>query len=171
LESLPEITAAPFHFPLRFSASLRLARQDSCNFPTTSMGRLFDTVAALLGFTNAVTFEGQAAIWLEQVARKSPPVPAYSFPLSAGCELDFRPLLQSVMEDRLRQRAAPEIARAFHGAIARGISQTASTIREESGAGTVVLSGGVFQNELLLAEVNALLEPEGFRIWTNSPSQ
>ena len=63
-------------------------------FRTTSAGRLFDTVAALLGFTREITFEGQAAMWLEHLARERPTTRArpYALPLRDG-ELDYRPLL------------------------------------------------------------------------------
>jgi hydrogenase maturation protein HypF len=121
-------------------------------FATTSVGRLFDTVAALLGFTRGITFEGQAAIWLEHLARTAPPVQPYPFPLE-GRELDFRPLLAAVIEDRLRGRDPAEIARAFHEAIARAIEQVALQHAEAEGIRHVVLSGGVFQNSLLLAHV------------------
>jgi len=166
LDGLPDLTMAPFRFPARFLPSLRLACQSSHNYPTTSMGRLFDAVAALLGFTNPVTFEGQAAVWLEQLARRSSQVPAYPFPM-VGNEFDFRPLLESVITDRLRGRAHEEIARAFHSAIGSAIAQAAHKNRETSDARTVVLSGGVFQNDLLLGEAKRQLESGGFQIWTN----
>lgn len=152
LPNLPDLSAPPFTFPERYRQARELARKGVRAFPTTSIGRLFDTAAALLGFTRGITFEGQAAIWLEHLARTAPPVQPYPFPLE-GRELDFRPLLAAVAEDRLRGRDPAEIARAFHEAIARAIEQVALRHAEAEGIHHVVLSGGVFQNSLLLARV------------------
>ena len=74
-------SAAPFLFPGRYEASRLLASNGLRTFPTTSMGRLFDAAAALLGFTRPITFEGQAAMWLEHVARRADPRRLYPFPL------------------------------------------------------------------------------------------
>jgi hydrogenase maturation protein HypF len=150
LPNLPDLSAPPFNFPERYRQARELARKGERTFPTTSAGRLFDTVAALLGFTRGITFEGQAAIWLEQLARTAPPVQPYPFPLE-GDELDFRPLLAALAEDRLRGRDPAEIARAFHEAIALAIEQVAVKHAEAEGIRHIVLSGGVFQNSLLLA--------------------
>ena len=85
-----------------------------------------------------------------------------------GDTLDFRPLLTAVVEDRLRARSTPDIARAFHKGVARGLCDAVTKLCEEHAADTVVLSGGVFQNDLLLAEIKTLLEPEHLRVWTNA---
>ena len=130
------------------------------------MGRLFDTVAALLGFTGAITFEGQAAIWVEQLARNAPPVAAYPFPFD-GRELDFRPLLEAVVSDRLHDCPPNEIARNFQQGLANGISDAAARLCAASGLNTVVLSGGVIQNELLLRDLKPLLEKHHLQAWVN----
>jgi hydrogenase maturation protein HypF len=130
------------------------------------MGRLFDAVAALLGFVRETTFEGQAAIWLEQLARTAPPNDAYPFPYIDN-ELDFRPLLESVILDRVRGRSTREIARAFQRGIATGLHASIANVCEERGIHTVVLSGGVFQNELLLEDLKPLLDAEKLQVWTN----
>jgi hydrogenase maturation protein HypF len=135
-------------------------------FSTTSVGRLFDTAAALLGFVRESTFEGQAAIWLEQLARGAPNLDAYPFPLD-GPELDFRPLLQAVIRDRIHNRPAAEIGRAFQRGIATGLSHVAVQLCRSRRVDTVVLSGGVFQNELLLEDLRSLFLPHRLNVWTN----
>ncbi len=171
LHGLPPFKDAPFEFSPRYDAALRLINKRVRTFETTSVGRLFDACAALLGFTREITFEGQAAIWLEQLARQRADSSAYPFPMDVpldGDTLDFRPLLTAVVEDRLRARSTPDIARAFHKGVARGLCNAASKLCAEHAADTVVLSGGVFQNDLLLAEIKTLLEPEHLRVWTNA---
>jgi hydrogenase maturation protein HypF len=166
LEGLPDLAKDPFRFPKRFDDSLQLARKGIRLFPTTSMGRLFDTAAALLGFTRAISFEGQAAMWLEQLARKAPLAEPYAFPFLSD-ELDFRSLLRGIIEDRLRGRDLSLIARAFQRGVAQGLCDAVLTLCEEKGTETAVLSGGVFQNELLLEDVKSLLEQTRLRVWTN----
>ena len=165
LEALPDMTAAPFNFPQRFGNALELVTKGVRSFSTSSMGRLFDTVAALLGFTRDTSFEGQAAMWVEQLARGSAITEAYAFPFD-GVELDFRPLLHEVVRDRQRGRDPGEIARAFQRGIAVGLRDCVTNLCRAHVLDTIVLSGGVFQNELLLQDVKSLLEGE-VCIWTN----
>src|SRR3984893_5982463 len=166
LNDLPDLTAPPFSFPSRYLDALQLVQANVRSFETTSMGRLFDTAAALLGFTREVTFEGQAAMWLERLASHASVTDAYPFPFM-GNELDFRPLLDAVIRDRLRGRNEAEIARAFQRGIAEGLRVAIVMLCRAPEVDTVVLSGGVFQNELLLHDMKSLLEPERLQIWTN----
>jgi hydrogenase maturation protein HypF len=166
LDSLPDVLAGPFAFPERYQNAMELVRKDVRTFATTSVGRLFDAAAALLGFTREVTFEGQAAMWLEQLARRAPLTEPYPFPFVAG-ELDFRPLLLAVAQDRARGRDVREIARSFQHGIARGLLDAVNEISSSHGFDTVVLSGGVFQNELLLEDLKSLLTNQALQVWTN----
>jgi hydrogenase maturation protein HypF len=166
LDDLPDVTAGPFSFGVRYRDAARLVLKNTRTFPTTSMGRLFDTAAALVGFTREMTFEGQAAMWLESLARKSRETDGYLFPYSCG-ELDFRPLLGAVIRDRLNGRDAHEIARAFHRGIAFGVRDALMQLRPMLDTDTIVLSGGVFQNEMLLSDLKTLLERDSFVVWTN----
>ncbi len=166
LDGLPDFGGAPFLFPPRHRNALELIRKDVRTFPTTSMGRLFDAAAALMGFTRDITFEGQAAIWLEQLARSAPLREGYPFPFAGG-QLDFRPLLHGVIEDRLRGRDMREIARAFQRGVALGLHNALATITQTYDLDTVVLSGGVFQNELLLEDLKTLLNDGPLQVWTN----
>jgi hydrogenase maturation protein HypF len=167
IEDLPDLTAAPFHFPRRYLQARELIEKDLRVFPTTSAGRLFDTAAALLGFTREISFEGQAAIWLEHQARGArQDVEEYPLPFE-GEDLDFRPLLAALIEDRRDGRPVSGIARAFHHGLAAGVARAVFEITDREGLDTVVLSGGVFQNRLLLDRLVALLCPASLAVWCN----
>lgn len=166
IDNLPDMTQPPFNFGSRYRSSMELIRRDIRTFPTTSTGRLFDTAAALLGFVRENTFEGQAAVWLEQQARNSTNRDPYPFPITNE-SLDFRPLLEAVISDRIRGRAISEISSSFHRGVAAGLALALEQLCRGYAIDTVVLSGGVFQNELLLENTKQLLAPVGLEIWTN----
>jgi len=157
LEDLPDLEAAPFSFPARYRLAREMVQRDVRTFATTSLGRLFDVVAGLCGFTRETTFEGQAAMWLEHRARCARTASTYPFPLGDG-ELDYRPLLAAVADERAAGRAPDEIARGFHLAVADGLAAFAG-LRPDL---PVVASGGVFQNRLLCELVRERL---GQRLW------
>ena len=163
---LPDLTAPPFAFPARFRMATELVRKEVRTFTTTSVGRLFDAAAALLGFTRQVTFEGQAAMWLEHLAHAVPPGRAYAFPFE-GHEWDFRPLLHEVIADRLRGCDPRQIARAFQLGFAHGVAGAVKSLSHARGAGAAVLSGGVFQNALLLSDLRDLLASTDVEVMTN----
>jgi hydrogenase maturation protein HypF len=167
LDTAVDFAKPPFNFDHRYRRSAELLKKNVRSFETTSRGRLFDAAAALLGVPRAITFEGQAAMWLEHIARTASNRDAYPFPIN-GQELDFRPLLQSVIRECLRGRSKAEIARAFHTSVAQGLARAADMLCEANGIDTIVLSGGVFQNELLLEGVKSLLNGKPLFIWTNS---
>jgi hydrogenase maturation protein HypF len=166
VNDLSSLTASPFKFPDRYDKAMELVRKKVRTFPTTSMGRLFDTAAALAGFTREISFEGQAAMWLEHLARGARAAEPYPFPFTNG-QLDFRPLLHGMARDRLRGREPKEIARAFHMGVAVGLRDALREICRTHDLDTVVLSGGVFQNELLLEDLKELFEREPVQVWTN----
>jgi hydrogenase maturation protein HypF len=161
-----DVTVAPFSFPPRYREALQLVNANIRSFTTTSVGRMFDTAAALLGFTRETTYEGQAAIWLERLASRAVTTDSYKFPFLGG-ELDYRPLLDAIIRDRISGRPESEIARAFHQGIAKGLHDATIALSRDHDIDTVVLSGGVFQNELLLHSLKNHLEPEGLSVWTN----
>jgi hydrogenase maturation protein HypF len=166
VNSLPDLSAKPFWFPELYENSLELVRKHLRTFTTTSVGRLFDAAAALLGFTRRVTFEGQSAMWVEHLARTVKFADPYTFPFSGG-ELDFRPLLGALALDRRRGRDPAECARAFQGGVAKGLCDAIFTLCQTWTTDTVVLSGGVFQNELLLQELKSLIGCRHIGVWTN----
>jgi hydrogenase maturation protein HypF len=166
VDGLPDVLAKPFNFPGRYRSAVELVHKEVRTFATTSVGRLFDAAAALLGFVREVTFEGQAAIWLEQLARGAPMTEAYRFPFIGG-ELDFRPLLLAVAQDRARGRDVRQVARCFQRGIAEGLNDALAVIARDYELDTIVLSGGVFQNELLLEDLKSLLINGPLQVWTN----
>ncbi|MFV2069512.1 MAG: carbamoyltransferase HypF [Pirellulales bacterium] len=163
VDELPDMMAPPFRFPQRFGQAMQLVARDVRCFASTSAGRLFAAVAALLGFTREVSFEGQAAIWLESLARASDAQCPYPFP-----GFDTRPLLGAIVADRLAGRPVGEIAYAFHAAlVARLVDHVRQSVRSSKTL-TVALSGGVFQNALLLELLFAsLADDTAVRLLTN----
>jgi hydrogenase maturation protein HypF len=129
------------------------------NAPKSSgMGRLFDAVAALLGVREQVTYEGQAAIELEQLAGDAPADP-YEWRFGDGPEL-----VALVHDDLAAGRPRDEIAAAFHETVARAAADLCAELESQ---GTVVLSGGSFQNLRLLASTTARLQGHGFQVLTH----
>jgi hydrogenase maturation protein HypF len=129
---------------------------------TTSVGRLFDAVAALLGLCLRNRFEGEAAMQLEFAAEAAETSgSAYPLPLKQQDEklvLDWAPLLEALIADRTRGESTGVIARRFHEGLAAAIVMVAQHI----GCPTVVLSGGCFQNRLLTETSLRLLRAAGF---------
>jgi hydrogenase maturation protein HypF len=133
---------------------------------TTSMGRLFDGVAALCGVRPRVTYEGQAAIEFEGACDPDERG-AYSIGLSLGVDglvLDPRDTLREVLADLAGGVAVGRIAARFHAAIADGTVQACTLACSRRSVETVVLSGGVFQNRRLLEAVWTGLEEVGVRV-------
>ncbi len=144
--------------------------EKNINCPATcSSGRLFDGVAAILGLTETVSAEAEAAMLLEEAAFrgvKGRRDDGWAIPLS-GTERVVIPT-QSIVEHIVTLRRAgagvDETAYAFHAALARTAVETARRIREESGLNDVALSGGAFQNRLLLGLIIDGLREKRFDI-------
>jgi hydrogenase maturation protein HypF len=117
--------------------------------PTTSMGRLFDAVASLLGVCHEITYEAQAAIELEAVARAASSPSALSFEITDDGVIDPAPLLGDLLAARARGVAPSALALGFHEAVADAAARCAERAARTVGVRTVGLSGGVFQNALL----------------------
>jgi len=138
---------------------------------TTSIGRLFDGVSSLLGLSQITSFEGEAAMALEFLAdryvNRIQPQP-YRFPLGIQSEsqrpwvADWRPLISDILRDISEQKSPSEIAFRFHQALAMLIADVAEHIQ----CSQIVLSGGVFQNAVLLKLSEAVLTERGFTVYT-----
>ncbi len=132
---------------------------------TSSAGRLFDAVAALIGVRTRVTYEGQAAIELEALARRADLrwAPSYSFSVD-GARLDPAPMLGQLLADRDRGVPVERLAAGFHRGLADSSAQLAVRLASECGVDTVALSGGVFQNALLSDALATALRRAGLRV-------
>ena len=137
---------------------------------TSSCGRLFDAVAAILGIRREVNFEGQAAIELEAAAHPCE-TKSYDFaiPLAGDCwEVDFRPTMQ-VIAGAVRAGEDPAIiAGRFHNTVADAAQQVCRNLRHETGIARVCLSGGTFQNVRLTEQLTAALRADGFEVYLHS---
>ncbi len=135
---------------------------------SSSCGRLFDGVAALLGLRNIISYEGQAAIELEGVAERGAPGNPYPLPVVRENDiliLDWRPLVAALEADLLMNRSVADIAATFHLSLALGAAAVCHEIRRTSGLDRVVLSGGVFQNRLLSEQLVTQLTADGFQLF------
>ena len=153
----------------RWHDVLTMARR-GINAPvTSSAGRLFDAVAAILGVRDVISYEGQAAVELEQRADLSERA-AYAAGIGEGDPLRIAggDLIRAVADDLLAGVDSRVIAARFHLGVARVIVTTCMLLRERCGLRVVALSGGVFQNLLLLNQTAAGLEREDFRVLVHS---
>jgi hydrogenase maturation protein HypF len=166
LVDAPDLTTAPFLLPGRYGQARRLVAREVRTFTTSSVGRLFDVVAALLGFTGDATFEAHAAIWLEHQAASATRSAVVPFEYTDGV-IDWRPALRSVISLRLGGAAASAIAHGFHRGFAEISASVATDLCEREKTQTVVLTGGVFQNAVLLRLMNERLAERGVAVWTN----
>jgi hydrogenase maturation protein HypF len=151
-------------------SQIRLAIRKGINAPEcSSMGRLFDAVSALIGVRDAVNYEGQAAIELEQMAEKGERG-EYPFEIVEEGEaliIDPDPLIEGIVNDLRREESPSSISARFHNSIARVVVLLAQRIREARGLSEIFLSGGVFQNALLLDKVGDFLSGAGFTVYAH----
>ncbi|MBA3497334.1 MAG: carbamoyltransferase HypF, partial [Gemmatimonadales bacterium] len=137
---------------------------------TTSVGRLFDAVAALAGICLRVSYEGQAAIELEALAGGEETVgyPLAVIESSDGgmLRLDARETVLAVARDVAAGATSAAVSARFHAALASATALACEHLAARGGTGTIVLSGGVFQNQTLLRQTSRRLERAGLRVLT-----
>ena len=136
---------------------------------TSSMGRLFDAVAAITGICYYSSYEGQAAIELEILADGSVSE-AYPFEwaVSDGYQILPHPVIQAVIQDMHSHTPPAVISARFHQTIIRMTTELCRKIRRDSGLNRVVLSGGVFQNSIVLTGLSHELKSDRFEVFTHS---
>jgi hydrogenase maturation protein HypF len=136
---------------------------------TSSCGRLFDAIAAIVGLGGCVSFEGQAAIALESAA--SPGIDAqYGFEIGEKepMEIDMRPALEEIVRDLSLGVDIGHISARFHNTVAAAIAEVCQRIRTRDGLDRVCLSGGVFQNIYLLERTVKALYGSGLEVFLHA---
>ena len=164
---LPPVGAVPPED--RVVLERQLERGTGC-VATSSMGRLFDAVSSLLGLRHEASYEAEAALCLQWAAEEEPelglPAHPYRFDLTRD-EFDAAPVLRSLVADLRRGASRGAMAAGFHAAVAHVVGDVAECQRARTGIGVVALSGGVFQNALLLGLTRRELEARHFAVLTH----
>jgi hydrogenase maturation protein HypF len=151
--------------PGRWHAVAELARTGTASPLTTSSGRLFDAVAALCGLRTAVSYEGQAAAELEAAVDPAERR-GYELPLAGSRPLvmDARPAMAAAAGELAGGASAGVVSARFHNGLAAATAAACARVASDRGLGTAVLSGGVFQNRVLLERTAERLERAGLRV-------
>ncbi len=132
---------------------------------TSSMGRLFDAVAALVGLRHSVNYEAQAAIELEALVD---PNESGAYPFTIHNSIDPAPLIHAILADLRQNTPIPTIAARFHNGVAQMTLDVCRELRRRTGINEVALSGGVWQNVTLLQKTVQLLQQEQFTLLLHS---
>jgi hydrogenase maturation protein HypF len=163
-----ELSWEPHLTPVKHLSSIELKALENqlekgFNTPmTSSMGRLFDAVSALIGIRQEISYEAQAAMELEAIVN---PAELGYYPVQIiGENIDIKPMLQSILQDIAQKEAPSNIAARFHNTIANLSLELAVRIRQSFQINQIALSGGVWQNMVLLKKTIILLESKGFDV-------
>ena len=131
---------------------------------TSSAGRLFDAVSALINLCPVSSFHAEAPMRLENIAKKGINA-SYSFGIADGV-ISFRPAFREITFDLLRQEDPRVISAKFHNTMVEVITEVADLIRASSGIVKVALSGGSFQNRIIIRNASKALRKRGFEVYT-----
>jgi [NiFe] hydrogenase maturation protein HypF len=166
-ESLPFLQQIP---PGHLTVVQRMVEQRIRSPLTSSCGRLFDAVAALIGLRTEVTYEGQAAIELEACCEYGEDEGEYAFTLRKGecMEIGTAPLFSEILEDLHKGVARGTISLRFHKGLATVIADAVREIAMDTGIRSVCLTGGCFQNQRLQASLSDRLKCHGLTVFTQS---
>lgn len=166
-----------WQFKVPFVRSLDHAKTDvllrmmgrNVNSPlTSSCGRLFDAVAALVGVRSKVNYEAQAAIELEMAIAEEIDRDGYPIDLvwsGDGCILGTKPMFAAILNDLSQETPVSVISQRFHNGLVEAFCKVASEIRERTSLDRVCLSGGTFHNGYLLSHLTKDLQGAGFEVY------
>ena len=156
---------------LKIDVLCKMSRKGINVFKTSSMGRLFDAVSALINVCTVIEYEAQAATELEALLKRNMdminPLP-FGIDYNGECyEIDYRPLIRDIV--KLKQSLDQNIlSRMFHSTVVNMILEMCCIVRKKYSINEVVLSGGVFLNEFLSINAKDVLENQGFKVYCNS---
>ncbi|VEN72548.1 Carbamoyltransferase HypF2 [Candidatus Desulfarcum epimagneticum] len=138
--------------------------------PTSSAGRLFDGVASIIGIRHISTFEGQAAMELEMAAAGEKPRGVYPCQWIGEKEktLPTAPIIRAVVADMEKGASPSQISAKFHATLIQAFCDLCQIVKKETGIDQAALSGGVFQNRVLLSGMKGELEKRGFEVFCHS---
>jgi len=135
---------------------------------TSSVGRLFDAVASIINLRQVITYEAQAAVELEQMADGRLQIAdCYEYEIIHD-EIDVEKIILGIVGDLKSKTSKNKISAKFHNTLAKIISALCKRLKKEAKINKVALSGGVFQNSVLLEKAVKLLTNAGFEIFTNN---
>jgi hydrogenase maturation protein HypF len=157
--------------PQKSQLLLRMVRHKLNSPLTSSCGRLFDAVAALIGIRQEVNYEAQAAIELEMLIEPSESGEAYPFELIADGDhwiIGTRPLFEALIRDLLGDVPTAVISRRFHDGLIKVFVRLASLLRDRTSLNRVCLSGGTFNNIYLSEHLEAELTRLGFEVFSQN---
>jgi len=163
-DRLPPVQATPA--TAREVLRQQIATNVNCA-ATSSMGRLFDAIAALAGVRQSITYEAEAAMNLEALAGMAPEKrEAYTFTIADGepLRIGWHEVVRAVVRDVVDGTTPAVIASRFHWGVAHMIAEVCARLRMQGGGGTVGLTGGVFQNAVLLSLTLDALHDAGFEV-------
>lgn len=154
------------------SILLKMAKKKINAFQTTSMGRLFDGIAALMNICLKIEYEAQAAIELESLLNKDlTMVEPFQYEIvkkGTLSEINYKPMIKEILENIAQGKEASDLSRKFHSTIVDIVGKMCLALRDSYGLNEVVLSGGVFMNEYLMANVILVLRRLGFNVYHHS---
>lgn len=132
---------------------------------SSSAGRLFDAVSALLNICTITKFHAEAPMRLEDIIQYGQ---KGAYPFDFGDVISFQDTISYIVEDLQEGVSIPEISAKFHNTMVNVVFAVANMIRKQRGINRVVLSGGTFQNKYLLSQVETLLTLDGFKVYSQS---
>lgn len=149
-------------------ALLKVIKADINCHNSSSMGRLFDAVASIIGIRNKISFEGQAAMELESLIEfDSEESYVYSLKKEEEVILDMIPTIKEILDDKIKGVNNSKIALKFHNTLIKATVEICKKVRSNYGISNVAISGGVFQNSYLLKNVRSKLVEADFNVYIN----